>query len=418
MAIVSRSARDFSLTATHQLPEALGPGTYDVKDPSQWRVKSSHAPFSSTSERMTHEAKELNTPGPGSYAAEASPTKPQRPKPSSTFASRTARMLGEQELSRRALLPGPGTYSADPSRSPWGAKDKQSASQQRASGSPSGKAINWIKVSTAPSIPAPQQSYGYEEGPKGELIQQKPPSVGFSGRSDLECAGPGYYHVDDGVVRPNKAKLAPFGASRVPRMGVPIAKEVLLRPGPGSYDVGGGGGGANAGSSSKDGGAEAEEVKPSSVFLSSTSRDKLSFSRKSDTPGPGAYNVQPKWRAAGEGPDGAGAVGVAEHLHAFGSTCKKVQQPATEQHPVPVFNPDVPGPGAYDDHRRAFANPGPPLAPTAAAAGEKDHASHGAFNSTAQRFTLSKTTEKLTPGPGYYSAADRISLNTDRKSVV
>lgn len=47
-----------------------------------------------------------------------------------------------------------------------------------------------MRIATVPSIPAPTQSYGYEDGPSGELVQQKPPVQGYTGRAgDLVRAG-------------------------------------------------------------------------------------------------------------------------------------------------------------------------------------------------------------------------------------
>lgn len=44
------------------------------------------------------------------------------------------------------------------------------------------RGVTWVRVATAPSIPTWEQSFGYEEGEHGELVMQRPPRVGHTGR--------------------------------------------------------------------------------------------------------------------------------------------------------------------------------------------------------------------------------------------
>jgi len=49
--------------------------------------------------------------------------------------------------------------------------------------------VTWVRVASAPSIPAPSQSYGYEEGQFGELIMQKAPRKEFAGYNVTQNLG-------------------------------------------------------------------------------------------------------------------------------------------------------------------------------------------------------------------------------------
>ena len=53
-------------------------------------------------------------------------------------------------------------------------------------------AVSWERVPTAPSIPGHHQSFGYEEGPDGELVQQMRVDEGYDG-TKLSMPGPSDY---------------------------------------------------------------------------------------------------------------------------------------------------------------------------------------------------------------------------------
>jgi hypothetical protein len=282
-------------------------------------------------------------------------------------------MQQDAELPKKAMTPGPGTYNA--AYKSW---IKASPAAPLEPNQP--KAINWVKVATAPSIPAPAQSYGYEEGPKGELVQQRAPNVGHTGMNS-DSPGPGQYEPDVSITR-KALSTATFAKGKQGRDCFNMAKDSFSRPGPGQYETGLV--------------TEDEVVRPSPVFLSATTRDKKAKegkdgSLKHETPGPGSYQYQKLWRTQDDM-----HANVPEHMQAFGSTSKKLFVPGSEQHPVQVRNPHIPGPGTYDS-KGIFTR-----SRDKSSIGEAGPV-HGAFSSTAQRFTEGKNTSKATPGPGYYA---------------
>ena len=75
-----------------------------------------------------------------------------------------------------STTPGPGSY---PPPDYWQSVDRVALRQmelERAENAP----VRWMRVPTAPSIPGREQSYGYEEGANGELVQQKPVERGHT----------------------------------------------------------------------------------------------------------------------------------------------------------------------------------------------------------------------------------------------
>eukprot|EP00668_Euglena_longa_P020908 GGOE01026025.1.p1 GENE.GGOE01026025.1~~GGOE01026025.1.p1 ORF type:complete len:553 (-),score=23.66 GGOE01026025.1:293-1951(-) len=377
MALTSRSKRDTDLACSN-LPEAIGPGSYDpapLKKP-----LSGQAPFGSTTHRVRPGSDNLVTPGPGAYAPVEKGD--EQKAPSFMFASKSSRMSGEVGMPKKAPTPGPGSYNL-----PGSIRSKPNTP---AVFEPNiTKAVNWVKVSTAPSIPTILQSFGYEEGPGGALVQQKPPSSGFAG-NHVDSVGPGYYEVDSSLV--TKSRSTAFGKGKTKRDCLGLSRDALCFPGPGTY---------NPDSVETD-----EVVRPSYIFLSSSSRDKPSKGKnRSLTPGPGSYQSAKLWRTA---EDFGGR--IPEGMQAFGSTSRKLFQPLAEQHPVPVHNADTPGPGAYDVHSKAV------VARDRLAVMEETSVPHGAFDTTAPRFLSSQEVQRDTPGPGYYtSGKDGVSANLQKK---
>jgi hypothetical protein len=109
---------------------------------------------------------------------------------SSVFKSKAARF--NEAANEQSLTPGPGQYST---KSEWNGRKKKKV-REISNKSNTGAAITWVRVPTAPSIPASNQSYGYEEGDYGELIMQKPPKKGHSGKG-MDLPGPGEYDPSD-----------------------------------------------------------------------------------------------------------------------------------------------------------------------------------------------------------------------------
>ena len=96
-------------------------------------------------------------------------------------------------------LLGPGSYEPP---NPWSkiTSPKRSTSSSHAHPAAQHDPSSYVQVATAPSIPARSQSYGYEEGVSGELIMQRPPSVGHTGKHD-DTVAPGEYNPKDRLVR-------------------------------------------------------------------------------------------------------------------------------------------------------------------------------------------------------------------------
>ena len=89
--------------------------------------------------------------------------------------------------------------------------------------------ITWVRVPTAPSIPARHQSFGYEEGPHGELLPEKP-SVMVVDDSKL---GPGAYDPRVDLASSVGRRGTSFGRSRSKRFT--NDKSVLPASDPGLY---------------------------------------------------------------------------------------------------------------------------------------------------------------------------------------
>jgi hypothetical protein len=65
---------------------------------------------------------------------------------------------------------------------------------KRRDGVPSHRSgVEWVRVSAPPSIPAPSQSYGYEENERGELVLQRPTRAGGHTGTGNDHVGPGEY---------------------------------------------------------------------------------------------------------------------------------------------------------------------------------------------------------------------------------
>eukprot|EP00756_Hemistasia_phaeocysticola_P016557 Hpha_TRINITY_DN15483_c0_g4::TRINITY_DN15483_c0_g4_i1::g.176349::m.176349 len=351
----------------------VGPGTYRERDFDSQKVRFSSAPFSSSTERSVSAGGPMTTPGPGSYIhhGDMLVKGPDLARKSSQFASKAPRLLTETELPKKALTPGPGAYR-DVRAEPW-----VPASQTvPASGGSSRHAINWIKVATAPSIPAPSQSYGYEEGVRGELIQQRAPQQGHAGKGG-DTVGPGEYEPRDGMCR-SRMPVAEFGRSRSGRASN-VPKDAGSRPGPGAYE-------AKTSVGQGDGTATA---KSTCVFASSTVRQFVN-PNEAALPGPGTYTTPSQFKTRA---DFLASQQAPADRTAFGTTLSA---------PLGKREGDQPGPGAY----------------TAPSSFNKEasrwNVNHGAFSSTSVRFGEAggATTEKFTPGPGFYTdGTERTALS-------
>jgi len=90
----------------------------------------------------------------------------------------TAPRLPEPKV--RDITPGPGQYKIPTTIKPA----KPSLQKSYFDETP-----DWSRIATAPSIPANNQCYGYEESSEGDLIMQRPVNAGFKGDSH-DSVGP------------------------------------------------------------------------------------------------------------------------------------------------------------------------------------------------------------------------------------
>ncbi|KDO27633.1 hypothetical protein SPRG_06903 [Saprolegnia parasitica CBS 223.65] len=358
MAWCSRTARSTgppgASTAT-----TVGPGSYSSSS-SSYQPKPSFAAFGSSGAKQAATDLLMRTPGPGAYENDRiahvlaiAETK------SSFFKSTSERSTAKLGL---ASTPGPGSYKGAEVSFIAGKRAKPlSPSRRRRSSSdpiaPKSGKVKWIRVPTAPSIPHIGQSFGYEEGPKGQMIAQKPAHLGHSGRAE-DLTGPGEYDPLDAIHRLDRPKGTNFAKSRTVR-DKPTKKDA---PGPGAYDP-------------DPAPLRSAFAKPSAVFQSNLTREKAARPVRDATPipGPGAYKQ----------PVGIKPARKPEHLQFFGSTSSRFEAEKLVAHPSPVYTPEPrPTPGHHGPTRHA--------AP---------------FASTQDRFETTMTKEQFDIGPGSYEAS-------------
>lgn len=413
MAFVSRTTRDGNRVGLNDssTPSHLGPGTYGPQS-SFKSAKPSYTPFGTTARRkQVGDDQFVATPGPGSYV-QNSVAEERLSATSNAFVSGVQRFTKPID---RETRPGPGQYKLPSSFNV--SKQRRSPGGARSAGA-EGAAVKWVRVPTAPSIPAPAQSFGYEEGASGELILQRPPKFGHTGRADHgDTVGPGAYEPSD---RLNSSQVrTDFGRSKSKRTDL----EAMV-PGVRGTDIGPGY--YNAASDHSSVAAVAARTgprkKPSSSFASGSVRG--GFKKGEERrPGPGAYTP----------PSSFTSVQKPTELQFFGSTQRRFHGPVEEER--------APGPGTYrtQDHhamsgtitkrRHVFRSasapnagfggeqrfkphkdsgmPGPggsgmPLPGMAEVAARKPTGRAGVFGSTTKRFHTLDDDAKETPAPGSY----------------
>ena len=381
MAFVQRTTRDQAKIGEYKSAtnDSVGPGSYAYQM-SITRAKPSYAPFGSTNSRGDYsQTVQIVTPGPGSYVK---PDEQRRMPASNSYKSATVRMQAPKKL----MTPGPGAY-AHVQFIAEGAQKKQNARDRVAhsAGGDPASSVKWVRVPTAPSIPAVAQSFGYEEGPHGELIMQRPIHVGHTGRSG-DTVGPGDYNP--ARTQQESVRSGDFSKSRVPRTD-PAKSAGFTNPGPGEYNA------KNPSSSAL------VNKKPSSVFESGTQRSgapmKSLKKTKVDGPGPGSYAHKSNF----------GEARKEEHLQFFGSTCRRFEQgPRAEQRAT-----GGPGPGAYSNPESAFK------VTTQATLPSPTSTSIG-FTSTSTRFHASgkAAAQAALTGPGSYEQ-DGLAESLDKRLV-
>lgn len=174
MAFTTRSKRDISALPATETGQNVGPGSY--LSPSHYSAKPNLAPFCSSRDRgiaPPTARSGVNTPqaapssseelalgaqnfSTGSFGGYSHP-----PRPSSSFAEGVSRF----EDRRRSFTPGPGAYGQLSTRD-W------FKGIPRAQGEGRRRSVVFKRAVSAPSVPAKNQSFGYDEEESGELVMQ------------------------------------------------------------------------------------------------------------------------------------------------------------------------------------------------------------------------------------------------------
>jgi hypothetical protein len=302
MAFVHRTTRELGPNVG-AINKIVGPGSYDITSPQEKTYKAplSYAPFSSSEERVISEGSGDFVPGPGTYNAGAVLFSQTAPVSSSQFISRVARL--EEPKGTHIHAPGPGAYNHKKSWIKPGLKTRS----KRNPG-----AVSWVRVPQAPSIPAPSQSFGYEENEHGELVPQAPLFKEVYTGLPSNSVGPGYYDPNPTKYY-NREPAADFSKSKLHR---DTSIKPDKAPGPGQYNP-------------KP--VEAKMRGPPkklSVFVSNVERNNLV--KGPDVPGPGAYEVKTTFAENMNPPQ----------FQFFGSSQARFFQPSAGS--------VEPGPGSYE----------------------------------------------------------------------
>ena len=318
MAFVSRTTRESNRVGfPSKAGGSLGPGSYDTQNIGGIKPPPpAFTAFGSTTGRSNLGAAGAGavfvTPGPGNYQS-SNFRKVRRERGSSNaFKSKTQRFRQKKS----SEIPGPGAYSVGSSfKMPRKSRMPQPSSAGvgvMGSAAP----VTWVRVASAPSIPAPSQSYGYEEGEYGELIMQKAPRV-----------APANYDIRTKLGGKN-ARAADWARSRTTR--IDFTKSSADAPGPGQYQ---------SADQPQTNNLDSMEPKNTSSFASKSSRlsgdekKKSKSRRRQDVrPGPGQYRIKSSFIVKHK----------PESLQFFGSTSRRFNRGSTH------LQGQAPGPGAYD----------------------------------------------------------------------
>ena len=384
MAFVCRTNRDNNRVGfpSQAGVGSVGPGSYSVGT-SIRNAKPSFAPFGGTAARpeLGNAGGNFVTPGPGTYGSGQKMVYREAAS-SNAFRSRTKRF----NRKHGSDTPGPGAYTAQGSFKASGVDRRASQQQQQQDMSvTNAPPVTWVRVTSAPSIPTRGQSYGYEEGKFGELIMQKGPKDGYSGRPG-DVVGPGAYKASDKL---KKTKLpTDWARSRSQRTDFTKRGAGLDIPGPGAY------GGPT---SSEANGFNINEFEPkgTSSFISKSKRGGANKTKKAaKAPGPGQYRPRDHFKRTP----------VPESMQFFGSTSRRFRD-------RPTAKSAGPGPGSYDTVNRGKRKNVIPLA-----AAYQLPTSVG-FASTSSRFSASDNRDaKYNPAPGEYTQSS-MAAELDKKLV-
>ncbi|GMH34336.1 hypothetical protein BSKO_02170 [Bryopsis sp. KO-2023] len=374
MAFCARARRD-TFSIAHRTPKTVGPGSYIGHQSS--KANNGFAPFNTSSNRAPIEDTRF-LPGPGYYGDESKPpiSSPFFPQPRETGAFVSTSSRFHEDKSTQLLSPGPGTYK---NGNKW-IKDKH-----RYKIEPPKRRVDFHRVGTVPSVPARNQSYGYEEDDCGSLIMQPPPSVGHTGvRQD--AVGPGDYKPNISAVK--TTKVVDFGTSKSRRTEF----KTLDTPGPGMYNL-------NDTERKENLLAAIVEENATSCFVSRTKMGhQKTLKEHNYTPGPGSYNPEKSTTKHSRS--------IPTNMQFFNSTQhRSFQQDPTKMHAVPMIY-KTPGPGTYDQVVKK---------PSATNATPNQPQPKAGFSQTASRFDGSET---AVPGPGNYEVNTQVGLAAKLKKQV
>ena len=293
------------------------------------------------------------------------------------------------------------------------------------------------RMPTAPSVPARNQSYGYEEGNNGELVMQGAEENTYTGVG-ADTVGPAMYNPNDAISALATDRRTDFAKNDATRKIFSISKT----PGPGKYNTGlydnsfekmkvPKGKFKKAGVS---GALSTQKVlgpRTTSNFASKVTRFEDEKGSEVEMPGPGSYSHMDQFQKNKPPKDHQG----------FGSKqVRGFNVDITKQRAAPTWA-TTPGPGSYAETRNSFSDfhlgahtaaftssttrfgskyknmPGPGTYDEENESGfindlgKKVTSTNGIFGSTTTRFASHKSQESYmylgtdeTPGPGDYKA--------------
>lgn len=377
---------------------ALGPGKYaaPLVVPVNQTLRLSYAPFASSAERGMLVQETDHTPGPGEYSAGAHhPGKPLGPAVSGPFVSAVARFRDDP----RTAVPGPGHYrGVDLS---WAKREPKGRRRDGVPDASRKGGVEWVRSATAPpSIPAPAQSFGYEENEAGELVLQRPSHLsGHTGRAN-DVVGPGEclssMHEHPFAME-RKRGFVEWSKSKTHRE-MNIKPTGVGQPGPGSFFTE-----SDSASTVRGGGRGSRAGKKVSAFFASTAprlrtSENLGGARKDPVPGPGSYSAHSDF-------DRLASTFVPEALQFFGSRTGRMQGP--DSHYAKHGSNPTPGPGSYPVKSSIKSG-----APDARGATDP-YVTPASFASSAPRFEPDRFADL--PGPGAFLDQTNTSLELSKK---
>lgn len=353
--------------------DALGPGSYNIighdDAHAPRRAAVGMAPFNSTAARIPHDPRD-DVPGPGAYLPVGLPAATRSSPASAAFRSTAARSSSRVRpssptsslTSRRFATPNanastPVSFIA---HTPWEGRSAAASGRRRRRRAP--PVVSWVRVSTAPSIPARAQSHGYVENAHGDLESRPAPFPTRTGVGS-DRVGPADYQVDDRALR--VTKTCDFGRSRSVR--APCRRRATSTPGPGAHSI-------------------PDPWQAAGRGASFTGGPERFVERPATGPAPGQYDVAAQRSAARRN-------AIPKEQQAFSRWSDRWRAPPTSD--------AAPGVGAYDLRALSSFQTATDVKLRRAALGIKDSAP---FLTGAVRFQAAAAGAGAgTPGPGAYA---------------